>query len=123
MDGDVQNSFEALRASWLCSAKNIVGAAVCDAAERRLGTLRNIMIDRHTGVVTYGIVSFDWTNAEECHALPWRLFQYDFQSGGYVLRVPRLILAGAPGYLGPEVGSWPDRGWCGKVEDYFRSWL
>jgi hypothetical protein len=123
MDGDVQKNLEVFRSSWLCSPESILGSDVRDAGGRRLGTLRNIMIDKHTGVVIYGIVSFDWNSAGDCHALPWRLLQYDVQSIGYVLRVPRLILAGAPGYPGSEVGSWPDAAWCGTVEDYFRSWL
>jgi PRC-barrel domain len=107
----------------LISSEKVDGTAVYDRRGERLGTVYHLMIDKYTGQVTYAVMSFGGFLGigESYHPLPWKALNYDIRLGGYVVDVDRNRLERAPSYTSRDVPNWSDRGYTGRIDQYWMS--
>ena len=75
----------------LISSDKVVGTAVYNRRGEHLGSVYNLMIDKHSGQVAYAVMSFGGFlgMGESYHPLPWRVLTYDTGRGGYVVDLDR----------------------------------
>src|ERR1700683_2463506 len=84
----------------LISADKVVGTAVYNLREERLGSVYGLMLNKLNGQVAYAIMSFGGFlgMGESYHPLPWRMLTYDTRLGAYVVDLDRSRLENAPRY-------------------------
>jgi hypothetical protein len=106
----------------LIACDKVEGTTVKNPRGETLGTIRNIMIDKHTGKVAYAVMSFGGFLGigERYHPLPWSVLRYDPSMGAYVVDLDRRTLEGAPTYGRDEAIDWEDRAWSQRVHDYYK---
>lgn len=116
-DGDVVATDET---ATLIASDKVEGTAVYDRGANRLGTVRNVMIDKRSGQVAYVIISFGGFLGigEQYHPLPWKSLTYDRGMGGYVVDISRDQLEAAPHYAADEE-PWGDPGYGRQVDEYY----
>jgi hypothetical protein len=107
----------------LISSEKADGTAVYDRRGERLGTVHHLMIDKYTGQVVYAVMSFGGFLGigESYHPLPWKALTYDTRLGGYVVDVDRNRLERAPSFTSRDVPNWSDRGYTGRIDQYWMS--
>jgi hypothetical protein len=105
----------------LIAADKVEGTAVYDRAGGKLGSIHNVMIDKHSGRVIYAVMSFGGFLGigERYHPLPWGVLDYDTNLSGYVVNLTRKQLQDAPTYGRDETPDYDDRAWGKKVYDYY----
>ena len=104
----------------LISSKRVEGTTVYSTAGDKLGSIDEVMIDKHTGHVAYAVLEFGGFLGigEKYHPLPWSSLKYDETRGGYVVDLDRQRLEGAPTYGMDEDFDWtPEYG--RQVDRYY----
>ncbi|HTW51828.1 MAG TPA: PRC-barrel domain-containing protein [Stellaceae bacterium] len=103
----------------LISADKVVGTAVYNRSEERLGSVYGLMLNKLNGQVAYAIMSFGGFLGlgESYHPLPWRMLTYDTRLGGYVVDLDRARLEKAPRYSAADEVDWGIYG--GQIDNYY----
>lgn len=87
----------------------IVGAAVRDAKDKKIGEIMDLLLDGRRGEVAYAVVSFGGTvgahAGRKWHAIPWQALEPSDDGRYYVLHADRETISQAPGF---DKGKWPD---------------
>ncbi|HEY0846142.1 MAG TPA: PRC-barrel domain-containing protein [Noviherbaspirillum sp.] len=99
----------------------IVGSVVRTPERRKLGVIKDLMLDPQRGEIAYAVLSFGGVLGvgEKYHAVPWTALAPSDDGHHYVLRADKEMIAGAPGF---DKGKWPDmndRTWSRKVDHYW----
>jgi hypothetical protein len=105
----------------LISSDKAVGTAVYNRHGEHLGSVYNLMIDKHSGQVAYAVMSFGGFLGigESYHPLPWRMLTYDTRKGGYVIDIDRTRLETAPSYTTSTAPNWADRDYGHRIDDFY----
>jgi hypothetical protein len=105
----------------LISSDKVEGTTVKNRADETIGSIYQVMIDKHTGKVAYAVMSFGGFLGigERYHPLPWSTLTYDPNAGAYVVDLDKRTLEGAPAYDRGETVNWEDRAWGQRVHDYY----
>lgn len=105
----------------LISADKVEGTTVYNPTGDKLGSINNVMIDKHSGRVAYADMSFGGFLGigDRHHPLPWGMLKYDEKQGGYVVNLDKKTLESAPSYGADERLNWEDEAWGRKVHDYY----
>ena len=84
----------------LVSSRRVEGTPVYGKEGERLGTIRSLMIQKHSGDVAYAMLSLTafLGTASQVHPIPWNLLRYDVDRDGYVIDVTRERLERAPSF-------------------------
>jgi hypothetical protein len=71
--------------------------------------------------VAYAVLSFGGFLGigSSYHPLPWNELTYDTSLGGYVVNRSKEQLEGAPACSAPELQSWDDAVYSGRVDEYY----
>ncbi len=71
----------------LISSRRVEGTPVYNRAEKRLGAIHSVMIDKQTGKVAYAVLSLRGLIglSERVHPLPWEMLHYDVDLDAYVI--------------------------------------
>ena len=107
--------------SQLIASDKVEGTAVYNRNGDRLGSVYNFMVNKRSGQVAYAVMSFGGFLGigSSYHPLPWNELTYDTSLGGYVVNRTKEQLEGAPAYSAPELQSWDDAVYSGRVDDYY----
>ena len=105
----------------LISSEKVEGTAVYNRNGDRLGTTDHLMIDKFTGQVEYAVMSCGGFLGigESYNPVPWDALTYDVNLGGYVMDADRSRLEGAPRFQSSAQPNWSDRGYTGRVDEYW----
>jgi hypothetical protein len=105
----------------LIAAGKVAGTPVYNRDGERLGTIEDLMLDKHSGRVAYAVMGFGGFLGigEKVHPLPWSVLRYDTAMGGYVVALDRDRLEGAPAYGPGDAPDWTSRDWGRRVDDYW----
>lgn len=78
---------------------------VFDQAGEQIGHVADLSIERVSGKVIYAIMSFGGFLGigEKFHPIPWSLLDYVPEHSGYVMRLDKATLEGAPHYTHDEL--------------------
>lgn len=105
----------------LISGLSVSGTDVYNLQAEKLGTIRDVMIDKASGRIAYAIMSFGGFLGigDRYHPLPWKALHYDPKVGGYVVDLDPSVLEGAPAYDDPESIAWNDAEWRRRINDHY----
>ncbi len=99
-------------------ASKIIGEAVINRADEKLGKIRELVIDANAGHLAYAVLDFD----RKHFAIPWSAFEFANTEHKLILDVDQDKLKAAPGF--DKDDAWPDfadRTWGGDVHKYYGS--
>lgn len=101
----------------------IIGSNVRDPDNRKIGVIKDLMLDSRRGEIAYAVLSFGGVMGvgEKYHAIPWTALSPSDDGRFYVLHADKQTIAGAPGF---DKSKWPDmadRKWSGEIDRYWRS--
>jgi len=107
----------------LIGSDKVEGTAVYRSNEDRVGTIRRIMIDKHTGKVGYAVMSFGGILGigDDYYPIPWSLLTYNDRLGGYEVNITEDQLRGAPKLRDRDTWSYEGRGRESELLDYYGS--
>ncbi len=105
----------------LIAASKVNGTTVYNTAGEKLSSVYDVMIDKRSGKAAYAIMSFGGFLGigDSYHPLPWQSLTYDERQGGYVVKIDRSRLEGAPSYSSSDTDRWSDHTYGRKVNDYY----
>jgi sporulation protein YlmC with PRC-barrel domain len=109
------------REQQLYRGSRIIGSAVRDAHDRKIGDIKDIVLDPQRGEIAYAVVSFGGVMGvgRKYHAIPWRVLEAGDDGRYYVLHADRETISLAPGF---DKGNWPDMAdqkWHAEIERYW----
>lgn len=107
----------------LMGANALVGSQVRNMQDQRLGTIKEIMLDTHTGKIAYAVLSYGgiFSLGEKLFAVPWNAIWLDAANKRLVLDIDKDRLEYAPGF---DASHWPakvDRAWLDASHRYYGS--
>ena len=90
----------ATTSSDVISSERVEGTKVFNTAGDKLGSIDDLMIDKHSGQVRYAVLEFGGFlgMGTERYPLPWNVLKYDTTLDGYVVPLDKAKLEGAPRY-------------------------
>jgi hypothetical protein len=105
----------------LISSDKVEGTAVYNTSGEHLGSIYNVMINKESGKVAYAVMSFGGILGigSDYHPLPWDQLTYDRRQGGYIVKLTREQLEGAPAYATSERGIWDDPNYHRGIDAYY----
>src|SRR5579862_4866978 len=100
--------------SALIAASKVEGKPVFDVAGEKLGTVKELYIDKASGEVEFAALSFGGMlgMGEKYHPLPWNALDYDTAKDGFVVDVNKADLEASPSY---EQDRLLGEGWSAEV--------
>lgn len=110
----------ALTSSNVISSERVEGTAVYDTTGDKLGSIDDLMIDKHSGQVRYAVLEFGGFlgMGTDRYPLPWSMLKYDTTQDGYVVPLDKKTLEGAPSYQDGDEPAYTDD-YGRKVHDYY----
>lgn len=105
----------------LIAGQHVAGTDVYNRSGEKLGSIRDVMIDKKSGRIAFAILSFGGFLGigDRYHPLPWATLSYDKKVGGYVVDLDPSVLEGAPAYGSEETIAWGDEAWQRRLHDYY----
>jgi sporulation protein YlmC with PRC-barrel domain len=106
--------------STLIAASKVEGTDVFDPAGEKLGTVKDIYIDKRSGEVEFAALAFGGVlgMGEKYHPLPWNELDYDTARDGFVVDLAKEALEASPSYEQDRLAG-PDYGWGAEVRNYY----
>lgn len=104
-------------------ANTLIGNDVCNQSGEDLGDIKELMIDTHTGKVSYAVLSFGGFlgMGKKLFAVPWGVLRLDPVNQRFILDVDKDRLTSAPGF---DKDHWPDmadQSWSSEIDAYYGS--
>lgn len=96
------------------SASKIIGEAVVNRENEKLGKIHELVFDANAGRLAYAVLSFDGKH----FAMPWSAFEFSNTEDKLILDADKKRLEAAPGFDRNE--KWPDvadRAWGNDILD------
>jgi sporulation protein YlmC with PRC-barrel domain len=106
--------------SSLIAASKVEGTDVFDPTGEKLGTVKDIYIDKVSGEVEFAALAFGGVlgMGEKYHPLPWKELDYDTERDGFVVEIEKEDLEASPAYEQDRL-SGSDRAWGTEVRNYY----
>jgi len=106
--------------SRLIAADKVQGTPVFDRQGEKLGSVKDIYIDKRSGHAEFASLAFGGVLGvgEKYHPLPWYALQYDTDLNGFVVDLDRERLKAGPAFETEELQG-DDNGWNDEVRDYY----
>ena len=81
-------------------ASKVIGTTVKDSSGERLGEVKDVVLDKQSNSILFGVMSFGGVlgMGEKYYPVPWSLLDYDENKGGYVAPLNKDLLEKAPAY-------------------------
>jgi hypothetical protein len=116
------STVEARETTSLIGSDKVEGTAVYGADEKKIGSLERVMIDKTSGKVAYGVLSFGgfMGMGEDHYPVPWSTLKYDTNLGGYRVNLTEDQLKKAPKYSSSTDWNW-NRENDRRVYDYYKT--
>jgi hypothetical protein len=107
----------------LIGSDKVEGTAVYGPDNQKIGSVQRVMIDKMSGKVAYGVISFGGFlgMGEDYYPVPWASLKYDTSLGGYRTGITQDQLQGAPKFNRNTEWDWSDRSRDRAVYDYYRT--
>jgi len=102
----------------LISSEDVEGTNVYDARAKSIGEVDHLMIDKVSGRVAYGVISFGgFLGLGHSHyPVPWTALTYDTSLGGFRTNITEQQLKDAPEF---SDDSWGDRNWETRTHQHY----
>lgn len=102
------SSLETKETTSLIGSDKVEGTAVYGADQKKIGSLERVMIDKISGKVAYGVLSFGGFlgMGEDYYPVPWSTLRYDTKLGGYLVNLTKDQLDKAPKFNESRGWNW-----------------
>ncbi|MDP1900871.1 MAG: PRC-barrel domain-containing protein [Rubrivivax sp.] len=105
----------------LMGADTLLGNDVYNKSDDDLGDIKEIMLDMHSGRVSYAVLSYGgfMGMGEKLFAVPWEALTLDTENKRFTLDVEKARLESAPGF---DRDHWPDMadaGWEKSIHAWY----
>ena len=102
------------------SSDRVEGTSVYNTMGDKLGSIDDLMIDKHSGQVRYAVLEFGGFlgMGTDRYPMPWNMLKYDTALGGYVVPLDKAKLENAPHYESERSPEYSDD-YGRKVYDYY----
>lgn len=106
--------------SELIAADKVSGVSVFDRHREKLGSIKDIYIDKRTGHTEFASMAFGGVlgMGAKYYPLPWNALNYDTDLNGFVIDLDKDALQGGPSYAEDRL-SGQDYGWREEVRGYY----
>jgi hypothetical protein len=117
-----RESLDTRETTSLIGSDKVEGTAVYGPDRNKIGSIERIMIDKISGEVAYGVLSFGGFlgMGEDYYPVPWSTLNYDTELGGYRVNFTKDQLEKAPKYNESTGWNW-NRQNDQRVYDYYRA--
>lgn len=117
----VTESAESAPQEQLYRGSKIIGSTVRDAKNKKIGIIKDLILDARRGEVAYAVVSFGGVMGlgPKFHAVPWQALEPSDDVRQYVLHADRETISQAPAF---DKGRWPDMSdqkWSADIDRYW----
>lgn len=104
----------------LVASDMVVGTAVYDPNDKRIGQVERLILEKLSGHVSYAVLSFGGFlgMGEDYYPVPWQMLTYDEQLGGFRVNVTREQVENAPRYGATDEYDWNSENER-RVSDYY----
>jgi sporulation protein YlmC with PRC-barrel domain len=105
----------------LMGADTLLGNDVYNAADEKLGTIKEFMIDMASGRIQYAVLSYGGFLGlgDRLFAVPWQALTLDTQNQRFTLDVSKDMLKDAPGFDKDHWPSMADPSWILDVNRFY----
>ena len=102
------------------SSDKVEGTSVYNMLGDKLGSIDDLMIDKHSGHVRNAVLEFGGFlgMGTDRYPMPWSIMKYDTAKGGYVVPLDKEKLENAPHYATESTPEYSDE-YGRKVYDYY----
>jgi hypothetical protein len=106
--------------SELIAADKVAGVSVFDRNREKLGSIKDLYIDKRTGHTEFASMSFGGVLGvgAKYYPLPWNALNYDTDLDGFVVDLDKRALEGGPAYAEDRLAD-EDYGWRDEVRGYY----
>src|SRR5262245_12091988 len=79
-------------------ASKVIGTTVKDSAGERVGEVKDVVLDKQSNSILFGVMSFGGVLGigEKFHPVPWAALDYDASENAYVINLTKGQLKAAP---------------------------
>ena len=104
-------------------AKKVIGPAVKDPSGKKIGEIEDVVLDKTSNNIMFGVVSFGGFLGvkEKYHPIPWSLLKYEEDESGYVVNLTKEQLQSAPADSIAELTKDDGLAYRDRAFDYYRS--
>lgn len=104
----------------LVASDMVVGTAVYDPHDTRIGSVEKLILEKTSGRVSYAVLSFGGFLGigEDYYPVPWSMLTYDESVGGFRVNITKEQVEKAPRYAANADYDWSsenDR----RISDYY----
>jgi sporulation protein YlmC with PRC-barrel domain len=105
----------------LMGADTLLGNEVYNSAGESLGSIKEFMIDMHSGRIVYAVLSFGGFlgMGDRLFAVPWQALKLDTENKRFTLNVSKEKLKNAPGFDKDHWPSMADATWATDVHSFY----
>jgi sporulation protein YlmC with PRC-barrel domain len=102
------------------SSDKVEGTNVYNLGGDKLGSIDDLMIDRHSGQVRYAVMEFGGFlgMGTDRYPIPWSMLKYDDGKAGYIVPLDKAKLEKAPKYSEGSVPTY-DSDYDKRVTSYY----
>lgn len=107
--------------SLMIRSANLIGAPLKDEGGKKIGTIREVFLERDTGQARFVLLEFGglFGTSGKFHPIPWRHLRYDEASDSYRTELTKDMLKNSPAYDRDQFNDIA-YGWSEQSERYFR---
>lgn len=105
----------------ICASK-VIGTPVYNTAGDKIGKVEDVMLDKKSNNIMYGVVGFGGFlgMGEKFHPIPWASLNFDPQRNGYTVPFTKEQLKNAPADSREELTENDGVGMRDAVYDYYK---
>jgi sporulation protein YlmC with PRC-barrel domain len=103
-------------------ASKVIGTNVKDSAGERVGEVKDVVLDKQSNNILFGVVSFGGVlgMGEKFHPVPWAALDYDETEGAYVINLTKEQLKAAPADSIEELTRGDGQAYRDRAFDYYK---
>ena len=104
-------------------AKKVLGTTVKDSAGERLGQIEDVVLDKQSNKILFGVMGFGGVLGvgEKYHPVPWGALNYDETEGAYVVNLTKDQLKAAPADSIEELTKNDGRAYRDRAYDFYKT--
>jgi sporulation protein YlmC with PRC-barrel domain len=103
-------------------ASKVIGTTVKDSAGERVGEVKDVVLDKQSNSILFGVMSFGGVLGigEKFHPVPWAALDYDASENAYVINLTKDQLKAAPADSIEELTRGDGQAYRDRAFDYYK---
>jgi sporulation protein YlmC with PRC-barrel domain len=103
-------------------ASKVIGTTVKDSQGNRIGEVEDVVLDKQTNSILFGVVGFGGVlgMGEKYHPVPWAALDYNEGEGAYVVNLTKEQLKAAPADSIEELTRGDAQAYRDRAYDFYK---